>query len=157
MALLMALLMPPHGTADTTSWHHLAPLGTSHNITWCPKVPRKIVYLNNLEMVKMICESTKNGEEDIAFKIVNGYNALHLSAYFGHLDIVKYFCGDSKSNQKKLELIRMGVEKDGKGEKNAYELAAKSGNDEVSDYLEQFFDGHITELKKQLTKFVRQH
>ena len=40
----MALLMPPHGTADTTSWHHLAPLGTSHNITWCPKVPRKIVY-----------------------------------------------------------------------------------------------------------------
>ena len=115
------------------------------------------VVLNNMEMVKIICESTKNGEEEIAFKIVNGYNALHLSAYFGHLDIVKYFCGDSKSNQKKLELIRMGVEEDGKGEKNAYELAAKSGNDEVSDYLEQFFDGHITELKKQLTKFVRQH
>ena len=50
----MALLMPPHGTADTTSWHHLAPLGTSHNITWCPKVPRKIVYLQ-LKIIKHNC------------------------------------------------------------------------------------------------------
>ena len=44
MALLMALLVAPNGI----TWHLSAPLGNSSQ--WCPKVPRKIVYLANIEI-----------------------------------------------------------------------------------------------------------